>query len=81
MAEVISIQSLPAPSPHQGDSRSQRWVGGPLHVWYGRPHLATDWLCCIRFPDLPLIMEWWGSKCRFWACRSAKIGFFRPSVF
>jgi len=26
-AEVISIQSLPPPPLHQGDSRSQRWVG------------------------------------------------------
>jgi len=25
----MSIQSLPAPPPHQGDSRSQRRFGGP----------------------------------------------------
>jgi len=35
-ADVISIQSLPSLPPHQGDSRSQRWVGDPRHVWYLR---------------------------------------------
>ena len=33
-AEAMSIQSLPAPPPHQADSRSQRWVGTPPRlVW------------------------------------------------
>jgi len=43
-AEVISIQSLPAPPlpPHQGDSRSQRWVGDPHHIWCGHAHIVRD---------------------------------------
>ena len=40
--EVVWIQNLPAPPTHQGDSRSQRWVGDPLHVRYGRPNIGTD---------------------------------------
>jgi len=39
--EVTSIQSLPAPPTHQGDSRLRGGWGTPVHVWYGCPHLAT----------------------------------------
>ena len=78
-AEVMSIQSLPAPPPHQGDSRSQRWVGDPHHVWCGRAHIAADWRYCFRFPDFPRSREWRGSKSRFWVQKSPKSGLFRPS--
>ena len=49
------------------------------HDWYGRPHLATDWPYCFRFPNFPRIREWQGSKCWFWVRKSAKIGGFCPS--
>jgi len=45
----------------EGNNRSQGWLGDPLHVWYGRPHLATDWPYCFRFPDFFQIGEWRGS--------------------
>jgi len=79
-AEFISIQSLPAP-PHTPRGQPISEVGGgPLHVRYGRPYLATDWPYCFRFPDFPRIREWRGSKYRFWIRKSAKIGGFRPAI-
>ena len=45
---------LPHPT-HQGDNRSQRWVGGPLHVWYGHPHLNTDWRYFLDFSIFPAL--------------------------
>ena len=44
---------LPHPT-HQGDNRSQRWVG-TLHIRYGRSHLAIEGAFCFRFPDFPCI--------------------------
>jgi len=68
------------PTPYSKGTTDIRG-GEPLHVWYGRPHLSTDWPYCFRYPDFPCIREWQGSKCRFWVRKSANIGFFRPSKF
>jgi len=70
--------------PHpisQEITRSQRWVGDPLRVWYGRPHIAADWTYYFRFPDFHRTREWRCSKCRFWVRKSAKIGGSSPVKF
>jgi len=47
---------LPTPCP-QGTT-----YGPPTYVLYGRPGLATQSLCCIRFPDFIRFMEWWAQN-------------------
>ena len=76
-AEVIWIQSLAAPPTHQGDNQSQRWMGDPVHVWYGRPHLAKDWLCCFRFefPIFPALGNGGAQNVDFWPENRQKLGF------
>jgi len=41
-AEVMSIQSLPAPPPTPRGQPISEMGGFPLHVWCGRAHIATD---------------------------------------
>ena len=79
-AEVMSIQSLPAPPPTPRGQPISKMGGGTSthHVWYGRAHIATIWRYCFRFPDFPRIRQWRGSKSRFWVPKSAKMGVFRP---
>jgi len=71
-AEVISIPSLPAPPHTKGTA--DFWGGwrDSYHVWYERPHIASDWPYCFRFPDFHRIKEWRGSKCQFRVRKSAK---------
>ena len=79
-AEVISIQSLPAPPPTQRGQAISEVGGDPHHVWYECARIATDWCYCFRFSDFHRIREWLGSKCRLWVRKSAKSGVFRPSI-
>ena len=51
--EVISIQSLPAPPHIPRELPISEVFGDPLHVWFGRPHLATNWPYWFRFLDPP----------------------------
>jgi len=54
-AEVISIQ-FTCSIPHTKGT-ADFWGGWwhPHHVWYGHPHIATDWSQshCFRFLDIP----------------------------
>ena len=78
-AEVMLIQSLPAPPPTPRGQPISEMGGDPHHVWYGRAHIATDWHYCFKFPDFPRSMEWRGSTSRFWVRKYPKSGVFRPS--
>jgi len=31
--------------------------GDPLHVWYGRSRLSTDWRYCYKVPDFPALRK------------------------
>ena len=67
-AEVMSIQSLPAPPPTPR--------GQPISVMGGGP--PTDWHYCFRFPDFPRSMECRSSKVAILVRTSPKSGVFRP---
>jgi len=78
-AEVISIQSLPAPLQTPRDNRSQRWVGvpPPCLVWTSSPsHRLT---LVLDFPIFSALGRFSGSKCRFLVRKSAKKIFARHS--
>ena len=70
---------LPTPCP-QGTT-----YGPPTYVWCGRPDLATDSLCCIRFPDFIRFMEWWTQNVDLESANEKKNFFwggdFAPKIF
>ena len=79
-AKVYGFKRLPVPPHAQREQLISAIGNGPHHVSYGRPS-QPQIDCLFRFPNFPQIVEWWGSECRLWVRKLAKIGVCRASYF
>jgi len=70
------------PTPHTKGQPTSEMGGGPLHVWHGRPHLATDfnYPIVLDFPIFPALGNG-GAQCVDFGSENRQIWGFSPLKF